>query len=74
MLNHLAKGKPMAYRPPGKTSIEQKAIDEFDEHRLIAELERRKRLREENRCDYCCLPRDSLPPCKMSRRHRGIVE
>ena len=64
----------MVYRPPGKSTIECLSIDEFDEHRLLAELERRNYLRNENRCDYCGRPKDSLPPCDKPRRHRGIVE
>lgn len=46
-----------------------KDLDEYTQHELERELERRRRLRAEGFCDYC-LRRSHLPSCKFPDRHR----
>ena len=46
-------------------------LDEYDESKLLAELERRKKLRDEDKCDYC--GRDVDPPCRFPTRHAHAV-
>lgn len=45
-------------------------LDEIPEERLVAELERRKQLRSEGKCDYC--ERDvNTSSCKFPHRHKA---
>jgi hypothetical protein len=46
-------------------------LDEIDEGRLVYELERRRLLRSQGRCDYCERACGIEPPCKFPRRHQG---
>ena len=43
-------------------------LDEYDEKRLIDELERRRKLHEQGRCDYCGRLRETTS-CKFPERH-----
>lgn len=44
-------------------------LDEFEEHELQGELERRQKLREQHKCDYC--GKDTKKPiCRFPDRHR----
>ena len=43
-------------------------LDEYDEERLIAELEHRRKLREDGKCDYCGRSPET-PTCKFPERH-----
>lgn len=43
-------------------------LDEYDESRLIGELERRKELRAKGLCDYCEYP-VNVGCCKFPDRH-----
>lgn len=44
-------------------------LDEIPEERLIAELERRRQLQADGKCDYCERDPNSVP-CKFPSRHR----
>jgi len=48
-------------------------LDEYDEARLVGELERRRALRVQGLCDYCERATE-LPPCKFPGRHKGQVD
>lgn len=45
-----------------------KDLDEMDEEQLVAELNRRAKLRAKGRCDYCG-QHYSAPSCKLPERH-----
>lgn len=44
------------------------SLDEFSEKDLNAELERRRRLRDQGKCDYC-QQLGNTPDCKFPDRH-----
>jgi hypothetical protein len=46
-------------------------LDEIDEARLVYELDRRRKLRSQHRCDYCERAWGVLPVCKFPHRHLG---
>lgn len=50
-----------------------RSLDEFEEHELVGELERRKIRRELGRCDYCGREAGQPPRCKMGARHHDDV-
>jgi hypothetical protein len=47
-------------------------IDEIPEAELLAELCRRRQLRDGGLCDYCGRNRDSKP-CRFPERHRAHI-
>ncbi len=44
-------------------------LDQYSEAALKDELERRRKLRADGRCDYCGQP-TTLPPCRFRARHQ----
>lgn len=46
------------------------SLDEMDEEKLRAEIDRRGRLRRDGKCDYCERP-PTAPTCKFEDRHTG---
>jgi hypothetical protein len=48
-------------------------LDEADEGLLEFELERRRLLRSQGRCDYCERAFGTPPSCKFGWRHRGQI-
>lgn len=48
-----------------------KDLDEYTEKELKAELERRKDLRDEGRCDYC-KQLGNTPDCRYPERHAVV--
>lgn len=47
-------------------------LDEYDEARLVAELRKRRALRELGFCDYCGRPYNT-PSCKFPDRHKAAT-
>lgn len=51
-------------------------LEEYNEHELMTELERRRRLHAEGKCDYCGR-RGDTNPCRFEHRHlaaRRVLE
>jgi NTP pyrophosphatase (non-canonical NTP hydrolase) len=48
-------------------------LDEYPEHKLVAELENRRAASRRGECDYCGRPHGVEPSCRMAARHSGKV-
>jgi len=45
------------------------SLDEYDEKTLRSEINRRERLRRDNKCDYCERLYNTVPSCRFPERH-----
>lgn len=50
-----------------------RSLDEYTEAELLGELAKRKRLREDGKCDYCGRGY-AVSPCRFPERHRRQLQ
>lgn len=49
-----------------------RTLDEYNAAELLAELERRTRLINQDQCDYCGQKKGTYPVCRFPKRHGGV--